>query len=284
MKLKFKYSIGDKVLLTKDVEYVQRAYFSYNYDKNGPVFPLKYEIIAYGFKESDKGIEQYYQLYSKEDKYLQYHNQIPENLLEPDGENHPVEVETEMISNDGKPINLGDTIYDNLYWNGKPRPNITFAFTGHGRVVSKAYRMEKGLSGPSRKVYYERDFLCTYPDGKERRDGAQYGTVSDAYLAEVSFGVDDEYVENFAKEISKKSNRCYMDGKYDGYAIEQWLKHLGIYEKTMERIKYWQEKRDNENSKPKVKSSKKDKKGNDKLADLLATLTEEEKEKLKAML
>ena len=63
---------------------------------------------------------------------------------------------------------------------------------------------------------------------------------------------------------------------------EQWLKFLGVYEETMAAIDKWIKKRDG-GSKSSTKK-KKPKKDDGKLKNILSTLTEEEKKKLKEML
>ena len=289
MTLKFKYSIGDKVLLVKLPSYENRQFWNSRYSDGGEsLLPKEYVVSGYGFDETDGGIKQYYRLDAYCDELIQYHNKITDDYLEPSGECHPFELETDVMSADGHIIKLGDSVFYNLYnrYNGKDGtvPNVGFNFTGHGNVVSTHYFKEKNLK-PRIEVTYERDFLCTYcADGKviEALDARRYGDKHTEFVSQIDYGVRPGYVEAFAEEISKKSNRHYL--KYNKYEVEEWLKFLGVYDETMtaidKRIKLCDGK---SNKKPQAKK-KQSKKDEDKLQDFLSNLTEEQKKKLKEML
>ena len=282
MTLKFKYSIGDKVLLVKLPSYENRQYGTFRYSNKKEIqLPKEYVVSGYGFDETYDGIKQYYRLDAYCDEIIQYYNKITDDYLEPSGECHPFELETDVMSADGHIIKLGDSVFYSLYdrYNGKDGtvPNVSFSFTGHGKVVSTHYFKEKNLK-PRIEVTYERDFLCTYCiDGKvkEALDARRYGDKHTEYVSQIDYGVHPGYVEAFAEEISKKPNRCYL--KYNKYEVEEWLKFLGVYDEAMTAIDKWIKIRDG-------KSNKKPKKDEGKLQDILSSLTEEQKKKLKEML
>jgi hypothetical protein len=114
-------------------------------------------------------------------------------------------------------------------------------------------------------------------------DSRKHGYECTGYAHQIDYGVHPGYIEEYAKEISKKSNRYYLE--HDKYDIEQWLKFLGIYNETMEAVDRWIKIRDSKAPKKKGSTKKKKvKKDEDKLQDFLSTLTEEQKKKLKEML
>ena len=290
MTLHYKYSIGDKVFLTKLPSYENMQYGTCRYlgDKES-LLPKEYVVNGYGFDETDDGIKIYYRLDAYCDEIIQYHNRITDEYLEPSGECHPFELESDVMSADGHIIKLGDSIFYSLYdrYNGNDGtiPNIRFSFTGHGNVGSTHYFEEKNHK-PMIEVTCERDFLCTYcvsGEVKEALDSRRYGDKHTAYVSQIDYGIRPGYAEEFAKEVSKKSNRSCLE--YDKYSIEQWLKFLGVYDETMEAIDRWIKIRDGKssNKKPQTKK-KKAKKDEDKLQEFLSSLTEEQKKKLKEML
>jgi hypothetical protein len=287
MTLKYKYSIGDKVLLVKSPSYENRQYAQFRYsDDMELASPKEYVVNGYGFDETGDGIKIYYRLDAYCDEIIQYHNRITDEYLEPSGECHPFELESDVMSADGHVIKLGDSVFYSLYdrYNGNDGtiPNITFSFTGHGNVVSIHYFEEKNYK-PRIEVTYERDFLCTYSVNgkvKEALDARRYGDKHTEHVSQIDYGIRPGYAEAFAEEISKKSNRWYLE--HNKYDTEQWLKFLGVYEETMAAIDKWIKKRDG-GSKSSAKK-KKPKKDEGKLKNILSTLTEEEKKKLKEML
>lgn len=289
MTLKYKYSIGDKVLLVKLPSYENRQYgFGRYLDDKESLLPKEYVVNGYGFDETDDGIKIYYRLDAYLDEIIQYHNRITDEYLEPSGECHPFELESDVMSADGHVIKLGDSVFYNLYnrYNGNDGtiPYISFSFTGHGNVVSTHYFEEKNHK-PRIEVTYERDFLCTYcVNGKVREalDARRYGDKHTESASMIDYGIRPGYAEAFAEEISKKSNRWYLE--HNKYDTEQWLKFLGVYEETMAAIDKWIKKRDGKSNKKSQAKKKKTKKDEGKLKNILSTLTEEEKKKLKEML
>ena len=150
--------------------------------------------------------------------------------------------------------------------------------------MSTHYFNEKNLK-PRIEVTYERDFLCTYcADGKviEALDARRYGDKHTELVSQIDYGVRPGYVEAFAEEISKKSNRYYL--KLHKYEIEEWLKFLGVYDETMTAIGKRIKLRDGKSNKKPQAKKKQSKKDEDKLQDFLSSLTEEQKKKLKEML
>lgn len=289
MTLNYKYGLGDKVKLIKMPSYDNWQYGVFSCDNREEKLPKEYVINGYGFDETEDGIEQYYRLYAYCDDLIQYHNHIPDECLEPAGECHPIEVESDIMSADGHVIKIDDSIfqglYRRLYGNNGPTPNTSFSFTSHGTVVGLHYFMEVN-GNPRIQVTYVRDFLCSYcVDGevREAMDARKHGYKCTDYAYQIDYGVHPGYIEEYAKEISKKSNRWYLE--HDKYDIEQWLKFLGIYNETMEAVDRWIKIRDGKAPKKKGSTKKKKvKKDEDKLQDFLSTLTEEQKKKLKEML
>ena len=290
MTLKYKYSIGDKAKLVKMPSYDNWQHRAFSCDNKEEKLPKEYVINGYGFDETEEGIKQYYRLDAYCDELIQYHNRIPDECLEPSGESHPFELESDVMSADGHIIKLGDSVFYSLYdrYNGQDGsvPNINFCFTGHGNVISTHYFAEI-KDKPLVEVTYERDFLCSYCiDGKVREalDARKHGNRQTEFVSQIDYGVHPGYAEEYAKEISKKANRSCLE--YDKYDIEQWLKFLGVYDETMEAIDRWIKNRDGETAKKKKSTPKKKKtdKVEDKLQDFLSTLTEEQKKKLKEML
>jgi len=286
MTLNFKYNIGDKVFLTKipDYRYWSRSPFR-NEDLNSSL-PKEYEVNGYGFEDTGDGPKPYYRLHAYCDSVLTYHNQVTENCLEPAGECHPLTIESDVLSKEGRVIKIGDQIFEGMYRKNYGeetyRPNVGYTFAGHGTVIMISYFMEKNRNRPNIEVTYRRDFLCTYAGGKECLDARKYGYECRAYPDHVSYGVDENYPEEFAMEASKKENEAYL--QYDAYDIEQWLTYLGIYDETMAKVKEWQEKRKNERKRKKKEKKSEEELQDKKLAEFLDTLTEEEKKKLKEML
>jgi hypothetical protein len=151
-------------------------------------------------------------------------------------------------------------------------------------VVSTHYFEEKNHK-PMIEVTYERDFLCTYcvnGNVREALDSRRYGDKHTEHVSMIDYGIRPGYAEAFAEEVSKESNRWYLE--HNKYDTEQWLKFLGVYEETMAAIDKWIKKRDGESNKRTQAKKKKLKKDEDKLKNILSTLTEEQKKKLKEML
>lgn len=285
MTLKFKYSIGDRVRLVKLPSFDNRQYGSFSYSGDlESLLPKEYVVSGYGFDETGDGIKIYYRLYAYCDEIIIYPNKITDEYLEPSGECHPFELESDVISADGHVIKIGDAVFYALYdrYNGHDgtTPNTSFTFTGHGNVVSTHY-FEGKNNKPRVDVTFERDFLCTYcVDGKviEAYDARRYGNKITEPASMIDCGIRPGYAEAFAEEVSKKSNRSALT--YHRYDIEQWLKFLGVYDETMEAIDRWIEKRGNE--KP-TRSRKKPKKDDKELQEFVSSLTEEQREKLKKL-
>ena len=278
MNIHFDYNIGDTVKLTKDVGYENRWWNSQNFEEiKDTVYKItKYEVVF----ESDK-ITIYYRLSSPFSiNYLRYHNRLTSEYLEPVGDSHPFNEDVKFISKDEKEIHIGDNIYACLYCMSKA--NIRFTFTGYGQVYSMEYSYEELHTKPCYEVYFKRSFLCTDPNGRPYGDSRRFGNNSSAYAFETNFGVDDKYIEEFAREYIK--GKKYLSD-YNNYEIKEWLNHLGVYDKVMELVdNLSKEDKPKKKVSPKKKTTKTKKKDDDKLKNLLSGLSEEELKKLKAML
>ena len=291
MTLNYKYSIGDKVLLTSMPMYRYWATSPFLEREPESALPKEYEINGYGYEVTADGIRQFYRLHAYCDKLITYHNQVSEDILAPYGECHPFSIESDVLSKEGRAIKIGDEVFESVYrrYYGSDTyfPNVSFTFAGHGTVESISYFVEKSYDNklPNIKVEYRRDFLCTCKNSKGQvvdcQDARKYWYKCHAYPEQICYGVDTTYPEEFAKEITKKENECYLE--YNAYDIEQWLTYLGVYDETMAKIAEWKEQRDKARAKNKRKKPEKETKDK-KLTDFLASLTEEQKKKLKEML
>ena len=124
--------------------------------------------------------------------------------------------------------------------------------------------------------------MCIDPNGRPYGDSRRLGNNSEAYAFEICFGVDDKYIEDFAREYIK--GKKYLSD-YNNYEIKEWLNHLGIYDKVMKLVdNLSKEDEPKKKVSPKKKTTKTKKKDDDKLKNLLSGLSEEELKKLKAML
>lgn len=280
MIIHFDYNIGDTVKLTKDVGYENRWWDSQNFEEiKDTVYKItKYEVVF----ESDK-ITIYYRLLSPRSiNYLQFHNRLTSEYLEPVGDSHSFDENIKFISKDGKEIHIGDNIYTHLY--SMSKANIRFTFTGYGQVYCMEYSYEELHTKPTYRVYFKRSFLCIDPNGRPYGDARRLGNNSEAYAFEICFGVDDKYIEDFAREYIK--GKKYLSD-YNNYEIKEWLNHLGVYDKVMDlvdKIGSPSKEFKRKSTSPKKSSTKSKSKENGKLEKLLAGLTEEEKKNLKRLL
>ena len=280
MIVHFDYNIGDTVKLTKDVGYANKWW---NAQKFEDIKDAVYKITKYTVVFENDKFTVYYRLSSPRSiNYLQFHNRLTSEYLEPVGDSHSFDEDVKFISKDGKEIHIGDNIYDHLY--SMSKANIRFTFTGYGQVYCMEYSYEELHTKPSYRVYFKRSFLCTDPNGNSCGDARRFGNNSEAYASEIYFGADDRYIEDFAREYIK--GKKYLSD-YSNYEIKEWLNHLGVYDKVMDLINKIENspKETKSKSSPKKKSPTKPKsKKNEKLEKLLAGLTEEEKKNLKRLL
>ena len=280
MIVHFDYNIGDTVKLTKDVGYENQWWNSQKFEEiKDTVYKItKYEVVF----ESDK-ITVYYRLSNPRSiNYLRFHNRLTSEYLEPVGDAHSFDEDIKFISKDGKEIHIGDNVYTHLY--SMSKANIRFTFTGYGQVYCMEYSYEEFHTTPGYEVYFKRSFLCTDPNGRPYGDARRFGNDSSSYALDINFGVDDKYIEDFAREYIK--GKKYLSD-YNNYEIKEWLNHLGIYDKVMDLVdkigssskesKRKSTSQKKSSTKPKSKESKK-------LEKLLAGLTEEEKKNLKRLL
>ena len=280
MNIHFDYNIGDTVKLTKDVGYENRWWDSQKFEEiKDTVYKItKYEVVF----ESDK-FTVYYRLSSPRSiNYLRHHNRLTSEYLESVGDSHSFDEDVNFISKDGKEIHIGDNIYDHLY--SMSKPNIRFTFTGYGQVYCMEYSYEELHTKPCYEVYFKRSFLCTDPNGRPYGDARRFGNNSSTFAFGVNFGVDDKYIEDFAREYIKGKKHL---SDYNNYELKEWLNHLGIYDKVMDLVDEIgsPSKEFKRKSTSKKKSSTKSKsKESEKLEKLLAGLTEEEKRNLKKLL
>ena len=280
MIIHFDYNIGDTVKLTKDVDWNKKWWNAQKFEEiKDTVYEITKYIVVF---ESDK-FTVYYRLSSPRSiNYLVLHNRLTSEYLEPVGDSHSFDEDVKFISKDGKEIHIGDNIYDHLY--SMSKANIHFVFTGYGQVYCMEFSYEKFCTKPRYEVHFKRSFLCTDPNGRPYGDARRFGNISYAFASEINFGVDDKYIEEFAREYIK--GKKYLS-EYNNYEIKEWLNHLGVYDKVMDLVDKIgsPSKEFKRKSTSKKKSSIKSKsKKNEKLEKFLSDLSEEELKELKKLL
>lgn len=276
MNIHFDFNIGDKVRLTKAVDFENRQLPSPIYDK---ISENVYMIGKIGFQVSNNGnITVYYRLDEPTfNHYLIYNNKLTADYIEAVEEAHPFDKEIRFISHDNKEISLNDKVYWNLYRSNNEISTMNFVFAGFGNVVGFQYSIEDGSIHPHYEVLTKREFLCTQPNGNPWGDARRCGTILPHFANCISYGVDDDFIKKYAK-MYKHEHKYYIS-EYSKYVIEQWLKHLGIYDKVMELYK----KSKKTDTPKKATKTKKDHTVKE-LKELLSTMTERDLIKLKEML
>jgi hypothetical protein len=113
--------------------------------------------------------------------------------------------------------------------------NLNFVFACYGKIVSmRCHRTKWSRSGELR---IEREFLCTYENGKPRGDACRKGYVSEYCDYQIIVNVPDDFAEEFVNEVVNDSmhydvleSTCH--NFY--YEVGEWLKHIGVYERVLE--------------------------------------------------
>ena len=278
MNIHFDYNIGDKVRLTKKPICSNIQYDAPKYET---VADIVYVINKIDFHINENGEQSlYYRLHEQNqhvNKYLIYHNNLTADYIEAVEEAHPFDKEIRFISHDNKEISLNDKVYWNLYRSNNEISTMNFVFAGFGNVVGFQYSIEDGSIHPHYEVLTKREFLCTQPNGNPWGDARRCGTILPHFANCISYGVDDDFIKKYAK-MYKHEHKYYIS-EYSKYVIEQWLKHLGIYDKVIELYK----KSKKTDTPKKATKTKKDHTVKE-LKELLSTMTERDLIKLKEML
>lgn len=279
MNIHFDFNIGDKVRLTKAVDFENRLLPSPVYDK---ISENVYMIGKIGFQVSNNGnITVYYRLDEPTfNHYLIYNNKLTADYIEAVEEVHPFDEDIKFISHDNKKISLGDNVYWNLYRSNNKISTLNFIFSGYGPVVGFHYSKE--VNGkPILEVLVKRHFLCTMPDGTHYQDGRRSGIILNEFANCIVYSVDDNFIEKYAKKYTDEHK--YYNSDYNKYDIEQWLKHLGIYDRVMEL--YNKNKKKTRNSTVSKEITKTNKGHSDEeLKKIISKLTESDLKKLKKMI
>lgn len=295
MKITYKYKIGQKVKLTK-VRYLN----SYYLDEKDQEELLNKEvtIINRGFDYSDSmcggplkqdklKLTIFY--YIAEDPTEEHKTMYYEDVFE--GEVFNEVVDEKPLSADGVEVEFGTKLYDSILVrsDGKLCVNCKFVFASEGPCVriSKNYRHWDSSYEPKKEDEFTfescRTFLCQMNiDGKiyECGDARRYGNRTTLYSDDTYTKLPDNFAELY---VDTALDKDYFYGRissiYDGifaWEIEQWLRHFGVWE----QVKTLYDSRVPQEPEPEKPEESVD----DKLNQLLAGLSEEERKKLKEML
>ena len=294
MSIHYKYNIGDEVRLTKRPSDFSSIYPLCRYDKDFSNETFK--INGWGWTQKEPNIfEKYYRIepIKSDNRFLNYHNRILEEELEPVGEVQPFDDDDLVYKSvNGDEIKLGMTGYYGIYYGGENDYYIVpeFTFTEYGEITE----IWKFFDGYAEK----RVNLCVLTDKKFNKDTDRYELYSldenqrtpavypYLLLTNPKSGFADEFVDTI---FSKRNSKIMVDENHrDYYIVHAWLEHMGILDEVMELYN----KRKNGCSKTKAKkkeitSTKTKKTSNrkeDKLSKLLEGLSEDEKKKLREML
>jgi len=258
-QIKFNYSIDDKVTLVKEPSYKNRTSLNYNYNFS----PKEYTINAIKYICNEDGEEILYQLNAYCDEYLTYHNWMKEECFSGKGTEHIEDIE--FVSVDGKQLNIGDCIYDGIFYAGIDGKYISpdFTFTSYGKIKILGYKWE-GFH---------------YSDGKTEIITSIFGDAhpikywmeneSDTFDFNPNFAlkeVNDIFVENYIKACKEK--RINPFNLSEDTKIFKWLNFMGIYEKVINNYK-----------KITIRKNKKKEKDTT-VDDFLSSLTKKQKKEL----
>lgn len=292
MKVVYKYKIGQKVKLTK-VRYLNSYYL--DEDDQEELLNKEVTIINRGFdygdgmyggplKQDKLKLTIFY--YIAEDPVI--HTMFYEDAFE--GEVFNEVVDEKPMSADRVEVELGTKLYDHVLVrsDGKLRVNCNFVFASEGPCVriSKNYRSWNSSYDPKKEDEFTfescRTFLCQMNiDGKIHKcgDARRYGHRTEFYSDNTYTKIPDNFAELYVDTALDKEcfygDRSIYDDNF-AWEIEQWLRHFGVWEqvKTLYDSRVPQE----------LEPEKPEEVVDDKLNQLLAGLSEEERKKLKEML
>lgn len=228
-QIKFNYSIDDKVTLVKEPSYKNRAsYLNCNYNFS----PKEYTINAIKYICNEDGEEILYQLHAYCDEYLAYHNWMKEECFSGKGTEHIEDIE--FVSVDGKQLNIGDCVYNGIFYGCLDDKYISpdFTFTSYGKIKNLTCKWEGThyIDGKTKIVCSSR--CQVYPIKYWMKN------ESDTFDLNPSFAlkeVNDTFVENYIKAC--KENRINPFNLNEESKIFEWLNFMGIYEKVKNNYK-----------------------------------------------
>lgn len=295
--LHYKFGIGDEVRLVKRPSNSSSMYNFWTHDD----LPTEtYKINGWGWTESEDGVfKQYYRLYAYCNKYLNYHNIILEDEIEAVGETHPfddVDLVFKSVNNDD--IKIGMTGYSAIYYGGKDCSYISPAmtFTRYGTIVKIRKFVEDNSTQLNRNnccrselnLTISVDLDKTYDnDNKcwtltQRHSSERDGVFPYLFLTKV----DEKFINDYVDAVFKnRDSGILFNEKHDGYNIvKEWLTHMDVYDEVLELAKKRKSGIKKETLLSESKKTKPNKQANKNLEELLANLSESEKESLKGML
>lgn len=296
--LHYKFGIGDKVRLVKRPS---SSHSLYNYWSHDDLPTETYKINGWGWTESEEGVfKQYYRLDAYCNKYLNYHNTIYEDEIEAVGETHPFDDEDLIFKSvNGDEVKIGMSGYDGIYYGGKKYSYISpdMKFTQYGTVVkirkfveNNSTELNPNNCSTEMRLTIRRNLNKTYDKEQDCWTFTQNNHQSEfdrvfPYLFLTK--IDEKFINDYVDEVFKRRDSgILLNGKHPDYNIvKQWLNHMGVYDEILELAKKRKsgsvKKSSVENKKKNVGKSKKK---TNKLEELLAGLSESEREKLKKML
>ena len=294
--LHYKFRIGDEVKLVKCPS---SSYSLYNFCGNDNLLTETYKINGWGWTETEVGVfKQYYRLDAYCNKYLKYHNTIFEDEIEAVRETHPFDDDDLVFKSvNGDEIKIGMTGYDGIYYGGKDSSYISpsMTFTKYGTVVriskfveNNSTQLNPNYCSTEIRLTISRDLDKAYDDNnqcwtliqKHRSDFN--GVFPYLFLTKIDKKFINDYVDAIFK---KRDSGILLNEKHPDYIIvKQWLTHMGIYERVIELAKKRKSRIKKKTLSSESKKTKSKKQTNSKLEELLAKLSESEKERLKEML
>lgn len=317
MNITYKYKIGQKVTLTncainfglcnnstkllghllnKEVTIVNRGFILYEakyanaWESIGNLVNGMY-IQPFYYIEEDPNI------INRNNNWGYTRTRIDERSLT--GEIFNETIDEKFVTDDDINIIPGETvIYEDIlrkYESGDVA-NCRFTFSSEGLVIGirKNYEIYPEHPEDEYEIYTFRQFLCdfepdeTHPNPRPRLDDARYGHKHWVCLycdqRPIYVKAPENYAELFVKTaINDKFfgfNVDPFEDKDEKWEVEQWLKHLGVYDEAKKLYK--------EQVPEKIKKVMEAKKHQDeiacKISEYLKSLSEEEKAELRKQL
>ena len=282
--INFKFDIGDRVKLVKEVPFQSRTFDGQFY------VGLETVVLGYGWDHDKDGLKIWYLLDHRDCKYLRPNNRVPEDCLNSIKETRPHIEECVLRMADNTPIEVGQYVYwhiiENYFYQKPPTPNTNFSFAGYGPVVS--IHFQKDEFNKKGFVKMRREFLCEDEDGKNYGDSRRYGNIQEDKPKNIYLTIPENYPNMFVDEVIKRHTPGYPteldeQNKNWYYEVKAWLTHIGVYERVMELYRERSKKLGLDKELGKLNEKKK-KERRAKLNAIIKTLSAEEIEELKTMI
>lgn len=255
-----------------------------------------YKINGWGWTSEEPGVyKQYYRLDAYCDDFLDYHNRILEDEIEPVGETHPFDDnELTYKSASGDVIEIGTTGYNSVLFGNYDDPYMDhrLTFTKFGKVTAIHKFCEDDYPNHPRKTI---SFQCLKDKHYDSHGDNHYhlcdgdGRITEELAPYLLTTPDERFAEKFVKRLGQMRDRKILsdENNHDYWLVKEWLQHMRIYDKVMEIFNSGSTSKKKTSTGKKsstVKKTPKKKVASEKLSDFLAGLSEEEREKLKSML